>query len=249
MSANRGFDKTSCRIMGVLPVLFLYLLTPVVSAASKKKKRGKRGNSFSRKSGNMSDMPSSHPSQSRPPFSVMPTQEAATTTAPSKQAPPTTAPSKQASPTTAPTTTPSSASPTTDNFPTVLLQEYEVLYTLEQTRFALPSEYEEVTSVTVSYVNDTFFDAFDSAPLVKFRGIETEQVGQDFSFGDPVVIFYQTTLTFTQDSMVPEESELNQILADSFLPPNDEVYRLLLVDSLVDPNLFLSTSVIGFQFS
>uniref|UniRef100_A0A7S2V910 SEA domain-containing protein n=1 Tax=Entomoneis paludosa TaxID=265537 RepID=A0A7S2V910_9STRA len=211
---------------------------PITTDPPSKGKGGasKKGTSMSTKSSKSSKKsvkPSKPPTPDdtpAPSFSVMPTQ------APATAAPNTPAPS---------------ASPTVNNFPTVLLQTYEVLYTIEQSRFLFPSEYEEVTNLTVTYLNDEFFDAFVTAPLVNLRTVETERIDQDFSFGDPVVIVYQTTLTFTQDSLVPEESELNQILADSFLPPNDEVYRLFLVDSLLeccDTNLFTTTSVIGFQF-
>jgi len=98
------------------------------------------------------------------------------------------------------------------------------------------------------YVSDEFTDAFVTNELVNVRNVTTVLIDTDFSFGDPVVIVYETAVTFSQNSLVPAESELNQILEDSFTGPNEEVYRLFLVSNLDDTNLFSTTTLVQFGF-
>mmetsp|Transcript_22521 Transcript_22521/g.49068 ORF Transcript_22521/g.49068 Transcript_22521/m.49068 type:complete len:647 (-) Transcript_22521:438-2378(-) len=209
---------------------------------------------YGKKGGGKKGKPTQKPKPT-PPTAPTPTAPTPTVLPPSGTVAPSTSDQPTMSPTSPVTQPPSteapSVSPTDNIFPTVELQTYQVLYTIEQSRFLFPSEYEEVANITDPYVDQGFFDAFEAAPTINLRSTETVKIDQDFSFGDPVIIVYTTTLTFQQDSLVPDEATLNQILSDLFLPPNDEVYRVYLVDELnqcCEANLFDTTSAIGFNF-
>lgn len=130
----------------------------------------------------------------------------------------------------------------------VVLQIYDVLYTITQSRFLLPSEYEETANVTSDYLSNRFEEQFENEDLINLRSVETEKLDQDFSFGDPVIIVYETILTFQQNSLVPSEADLNALLEDFFVGPNEAVYIEFLVSQLPDTNLFDTTTEVGFRF-
>ena len=126
---------------------------------------------------------------------------------------------------------------------------YEILYTIEQTRFILPSEYEELTNVTSIYLDDYFTDLFADDPLVNYKRSSTELVDFDFSFGDPVEVIYNTTVEFTANTpTVPNLVDLDAELLLAFTGDNELVYRTFVVDNLDSSNLFDTTSLTQFRF-
>ncbi|KAL7572901.1 hypothetical protein ACA910_004547 [Epithemia clementina (nom. ined.)] len=146
----------------------------------------------------------------------------------------------------APTAT---APPTTDQFPTVTLSPYEILYTIVQNRFILPSEYEELANVTSEYLNLFFEDVLFNDTNADFRESFTLFVSAEFSFGDPVTVRYNTTAQFAQNSpSVPSVAALDAQLERAFTGNNTETYINFVTRGVVSTNPFETTSEVQFQF-
>ena len=126
------------------------------------------------------------------------------------------------------------------------------MYTVEQTRLILPSEYVALANITDVYLDGYFTDLFSNDTSVEYRESITELVDSDFSFGEPVVVTYNTTVRFFEDTpSVPTLEDLDLDLEQAFTGENEVIYRTFVVDSVTDLNtfnIFNTTSETEFRF-
>jgi hypothetical protein len=136
----------------------------------------------------------------------------------------------------APTLTPVSISP------------FTILYTIEQFRLPLASEYVSVANLTANYLNEYFRANFQETSLVDFVIADTMMTDNNFQFGQPVEIDYRTQLTFASASFIPSTEEFDELLASAFRDDNLAIY-ISLLNSLPISNIFQTTSLVTFEGS
>lgn len=138
----------------------------------------------------------------------------------------------------------------TDPTPPIPIPElavaYTLFYTINQFRLPLPSEFTAVTALTQDHLNDILVAAFADDDLITYTSSSTILVNTDFNFNEPVGITYNTTLTFTQDSFVPRESEVETLVGQAFSGGNLNTY-LADLQGLPASNLFQTTSAITLE--
>jgi hypothetical protein len=122
------------------------------------------------------------------------------------------------------------------------LLSYQLLYTIDQFRLPLPSEFETVGDLTKAFVN-SYFGTLYPTQLV---AAETDLVDANFNFGAPVDMLYNTTLVFTPGSEYPMDDQLNSELEAAFTGDSLASY-LAIIQGLPPSNIFETTSLVEFQ--
>jgi hypothetical protein len=122
------------------------------------------------------------------------------------------------------------------------LLAYQLLYTIDQFRLPLPSEFETVGDLTKAFVNN-YFGTLYPTQLVS---AETELADANFNFGAAVDMLYNTTLVFTPGSERPPADQLNSELEAAFTGDSLASY-LAIIQGLPPSNIFETTSLVEFQ--
>ena len=122
-----------------------------------------------------------------------------------------------------------------------------MFYTVDQSRFILPNEYIEMANVTTVYLQEYFTEEFENDTDVNFRSVLSLFVDDEFSFGDPVAVEFNTTLEFGP-GRIPTDSELNLLIEEAYTGDNEAAYRQFLFDNLFSTNAFKETEETSFAF-
>jgi hypothetical protein len=122
------------------------------------------------------------------------------------------------------------------------LLSYQLLYTIDQFRLPLPSEFETVGDLTKAFINNYFGTIYPTTLL----SAETVLVDGNFNFGAPVDMLYNTTLMFSPGSEFPPEDQLNTELEAAFTGDSMASY-LAIIQELPPSNIFETTSLVEFQ--
>lgn len=117
-------------------------------------------------------------------------------------------------------------------------------YTIVQTDIPRIPEYEELTDVTANYLEVFFAGNFDVFPTISYTFSTTERTGQRFELNRPVMVQFNTTLSFAADSeTVPSVSDVNAIITEAFVG-QVEVY---IAQLQAMNNIFATTTEVSFE--
>jgi hypothetical protein len=120
-----------------------------------------------------------------------------------------------------------------------------LLYTIDQFRLPLQAEYSAVVDLTNTFLNDYFRTNFQTNSLTIFLSSNTTSSGNNFIFGRPTQIDYNTSLSFASSSFIPTTDVVDQLLSAAFEGDSLTQYQTQL-QGLPVSNLFSSASAIEF---
>jgi hypothetical protein len=129
----------------------------------------------------------------------------------------------------------------------VVLEEFSLLYTVDDVRLPLDTETAELGELTSSYLNDYFEILFDTSNLVSFLSSNTAITDTFIRFGQPIRVFYQTTISFAPESVIPPTNDLNSFVEGAFSGTNLETYLTEVQTTLPESNFYASTVSIEYM--
>lgn len=131
----------------------------------------------------------------------------------------------------------------------VELTLYYIFYEIVQTRIPTLNDFAGVSTFTDEYLNNYFAVVLSSFPDIEFVGAKTIAEGSEFRLQQPVRVDYNTTLTFSAESMIPEMAELDVLLASAFEGDNGRSYAFVVSQGVDESNIFSTTSGVTYQLS
>ena len=123
----------------------------------------------------------------------------------------------------------------------VQLAPYGLQYTVTENRIPFRSEYLEVVAVTRMYLEGYFKDQYSNSGLTMLYGFITVFTSNSFTFGQPILIDYQSTALFDSESaVIPTASAIDQMLSSAFQGENLNGF-IGMLQSLPPGNVFSTT--------
>lgn len=101
-----------------------------------------------------------------------------------------------------------------------------------------------MAEITEEHLTPFFESGFDDDELVTYLSSSTVLLNTAFNFGEPVAISYTSTVVFTQDSFVPRESDVEDLINAAFSGNSLNAY-LGTLTSLSISNLFSTTTQVS----
>jgi hypothetical protein len=127
----------------------------------------------------------------------------------------------------------------------IVLEPYDVLYTIEQTRIPNQADYRGVTELTQAYLDGFFAGVLELSTDIMFSSSTTINTDRTFRLGQPVRVEYNTTIFLSSlSSVVPGEDELNALLMSAFQQQSAEYLEA--VQGLSRVNIFSTTTTAEF---
>jgi len=125
------------------------------------------------------------------------------------------------------------------------LAPFEIAYTIAQTDIPTISDYDGVTALTSTYIQDSFRNEFVNMATVDFATATTVRTGEDFILNQPVQVFYATNVSFAGSSQaLPALSDLETMLEMYFTTQGDAYLTML---QGLQGNIFSTTSAFNYQ--
>lgn len=121
---------------------------------------------------------------------------------------------------------------------------FEISYTIDQQQIPTTTDYDGLTSATSSYLQSAFQQYFLSFPAVLFSSSLTLRTNQVFNLNQPVIVDFNTTVTFSPGSQQPAVSELDGVVNTAFTTNNANYLAVL---TGLQGNIFSTTTVATFS--
>ena len=128
----------------------------------------------------------------------------------------------------------------------IVLDPYDILYTLTQSRIPNRQDYQGVAALTEEYLNTFFEGVLGLSNEIAYSSSSTVLTDNSFRLGEPVQVEYNTTIFFSESStLVPGTEELHALLMSGFRGSQKDDY-LATLGELSQTNLFSTTTDVEF---
>jgi hypothetical protein len=128
----------------------------------------------------------------------------------------------------------------------VILDPYDIHYTLTQSRIPNRMDYLGVTDITAEYLDGFFEGVLGLSSEIIYSRSSTDLIDSSFRLGSPVRVEYNTTIYFSSVStLVPGKEEVQALLMSGFRGSQKDDYLKVLL-TLPQTNLFSSSTDIEF---
>ena len=128
----------------------------------------------------------------------------------------------------------------------IILDPYDILYTVTQSRIPNRMDYMGVSDTTEEYLDGFFAAVLGLSTEILYSRSSTVLTDNTFRLGQPVRVEYNTTIYFSSVStLVPGKEELQALLTSAFRGTQKDDYLAVLAN-LPQTNIFQSTSEVEF---